>query len=347
MDDQALITLANRVAERYAALPCRDETVAAIGQYIGEVWPPVWKARLSALARVDPHAQAPVARLDEAVLAAAQIWMNDALASPSLPPAYSVRRVQRVQANRLHPALDDQLAEEVPVALEYNGISHATMLATPLDLEDFARGFSLTEGIVDTLADVRGVDVVPQADGVVVRLEIATACEVRLKHRRRALAGRTGCGLCGVETLDEVLRVVTPLPPGAPVAGANIGAAQRAMRARQRLHDATGATHAAAWVDAAGELRCVREDVGRHNALDKLIGATAHLPRAGGMAVVSSRASFEMAQKSIAAGIDVLAAVSAPTALAARLAESHGLMLIGFLRGDDFTVYTGSERLRW
>lgn len=261
------------------------------------------------------------------------------------PPTYAEHTVRRVRAAQLQPSVADQLAEETPIALEYNGISHATMLATPADLEDFARGFSFTEGIIDKMSDIRGIDIVPMTQGVVVQIEIATACEVRLKGRRRALAGRTGCGLCGVETLPEVVRVTQPLPPGGPVALASIQRAQRGMRQHQLLHDATGATHAAAWANSDGDVLCVREDVGRHNALDKLIGAIADQPRAGGFAVVSSRASFEMVQKSVVAGIDVLAAVSAPTALATRLAGEAGLLLIGFLRGEDCTIYTGGERL--
>jgi len=262
-----------------------------------------------------------------------------------MPSAHVGHTVQRVRAGQLQPAVADHLAEETPIALEYNGISHATMLATPTDLEDFARGFSLTEGIIDKASDIRGIDIVPMAQGVVVQLEIATACEVRLKGRRRALAGRTGCGLCGVETLPEVVRVTAPLPAGGPVSLASIRQAQRSMRQQQQLHDATGATHAAAWANAAGEVLCVREDVGRHNALDKLIGAIVDMPRTGGFVVVSSRASFEMVQKSVVAGIDTLAAVSAPTALATRLATEAGLLLIGFLRGEDCTIYTGGDRL--
>ncbi len=253
--------------------------------------------------------------------------------------------VHPVREGHLCQLTEDVLAEEVPIALEYNGISHATVLATPADLEDFARGFSLTEGIVRGLQDIRGIDVQSRPDGYVVQLEIAAACEVRLKARRRAMAGRTGCGLCGVETLGEVVRPLPPLPAGGRVAFAAMRMALTGMRAGQTLHDATGATHAAAWADAQGRILCVREDVGRHNALDKLIGATAGVPRAGGLAVVSSRASFEMVQKCVAAGIDTLVAVSAPTALAVRLAEDAGLLLVGFARGDSATVYAGAARL--
>lgn len=257
-------------------------------------------------------------------------------------------QVTRIRAGTIASATEaDHLAEETPVALEYNGISHATMLATPADLEDFALGFSLSEGIIDSAADVRGIDVAPQCDGIVVQLEISSACEARLKSRRRAMAGRTGCGLCGVETLPEVLRPVPPVAAGAPLRAQAVLAAMRDMRARQRLHDLTGATHAAGWAGADGTIALLREDVGRHNALDKLVGALARhgLAAASGMVLVSSRASFEMVQKTAAAGVPVLAAVSAPTALAVRLAQEANITLLGFLRNDDATLYAHPERI--
>lgn len=270
---------------------------------------------------------------------------------PSSPPEHPdsvAAQVTRVRGGVIAPGAEaDQLAEETPVALEFNGISHATMLATPADLEDFAVGFSLSEGIIDSMADVRGIDVLPQCDGIVVQVEIASACEARLKSRRRAMAGRTGCGLCGVETLPEVLRPVDPVPAGTPLAIGAVLAAMRAMRARQTLHDRTGATHAAGWAGADGAVALVREDVGRHNALDKLIGALARqaMPAGGGMVLVSSRASFEMVQKTAAARVGVLAAVSAPTALAVRLADSAAIALLGFMRHDDATLYSHPERI--
>lgn len=257
--------------------------------------------------------------------------------------------VVRVRGGMAEPVTQiDRVAEETPIALEYNGISHATMLATPADLADFALGFSLTEGIIDRPADVRGIDVVPQHNGIVVQIEISSACEVRLKERRRAMAGRTGCGLCGVETLPEVLREVAPVPDASPIAISAILRAMRAMRANQVLHDITGATHAAGWADADGQVHMVREDVGRHNALDKLIGALARRdePFQHGLALVSSRASFEMVQKCAAAGIGVLAAVSAPTALAIRLAQNNNVALLGFVRNADATIYSHAERIQ-
>ncbi|MEI2418071.1 formate dehydrogenase accessory sulfurtransferase FdhD [Orrella sp. JC864] len=271
---------------------------------------------------------------------------TDALDAPERP-VHVPAPVLRVRDGRHAGADQDSLAEETPIALEYNGVSHATLLATPADLEDFALGFSLTEGIVESAGDVRDLALRVEPQGIVVELEIASACFARLKDRRRAMAGRTGCGLCGVETLSEVVRPLRPVPQGPAVRLSAILAVQRQMRERQSLHERTGATHAAAWADAQGRLASVREDVGRHNALDKLVGA---LARAGrdprqGIVVVSSRASFEMVQKTAYTGAAVLAAVSAPTALAARLAHEAGLALLGFMRGQDCTVYAGAGRI--
>ncbi|OWT75375.1 MULTISPECIES: formate dehydrogenase accessory sulfurtransferase FdhD [unclassified Achromobacter] len=266
-------------------------------------------------------------------------------------PTWHSAQVLRVRGGRLQPApQSDRLAEETPIALEFNGISHATMLATPADLEDFALGFSLTEGIVASAHDVRGIELREECDGIVVEVEISSACAARLKERRRAMSGRTGCGLCGVETLPEVVRDVAPVAAAAALPLAAVLAAMQALRERQPLHNATGATHAAAWADVDGQLRYVREDVGRHNALDKLVGALARADvdaaqRAGSLIVVSSRASFEMVQKTAAAGVGMLAAVSAPTALAQRLSRRLGVGLMGFMRGDDATLYACPERI--
>lgn len=256
--------------------------------------------------------------------------------------------VLRVVGGRIDAAPTlDQLAVEAAVAIEYNGISYATMLLTPADLDDFALGFSLTEGIIGSRHDVRDIDVEASCDGYVVRMEIATARMVRLKERRRALAGRTGCGLCGVETLGEVVRPIAPVTPGPALRAQALFDAQYAMRSSQHLHTLTGATHGAGWASLDGTLQLVREDVGRHNALDKLIGALARADTdpTQGLAVVSSRASFEMVQKSAAAGISVLAAVSAPTALAVSLAERLGVTLVGFLRDTNCTLYAHAARV--
>lgn len=258
----------------------------------------------------------------------------------------------RWEAHRLEEG-GELVAEEVPVALTYNGITHAVMLATPLDLEDFALGFSLGERIVRHRRDVHDIEVEAGAQGIVVALQIAAGAMARLKGARLARIGKTGCGLCGVDSLDYFAReACQPEPRAAQPAALRFdpAALHRAMAelsARQRLHQATGAVHAAAWAGPDGELACVREDVGRHNALDKLVGALVHAgtDTAGGFAVVTSRASFEMVQKAARAGIALLAAISAPTALAVRMAEDTGLTLAGFVRGGRHVVYSHPERL--
>jgi FdhD protein len=239
------------------------------------------------------------------------------------------------------------VASEVPVAFEYNGISHAVMLATPANLHDFAIGFSLSEGIA-LPAQCYGVEVREGAAGITLSIEVAASAFARLKAHRRTLAGRTGCGICGTESLDQVLR---PLPDlsATPlrIVSAALGRAHAALADAQPLKRRTGAAHGAVWCATDGTILLAREDVGRHNALDKLIGALVRggfEPRAG-FALVTSRASVEMVQKSATAGIALLAAVSAPTALAVRAAEACGQTLIGFARGAAFTVYAQAGRI--
>lgn len=240
---------------------------------------------------------------------------------------------------------DDALAQEVPVALVFNGVSQAVMLATPLDLEDFALGFGLTEGFLASADELFGVEAVPADGGLALQLEVAGACERRLKLRRRTLAGRTGCGLCGADSLAQVHRALPVVPPTRVAPGA-LRRAQRELQGRQPLQALTGATHAAAWFALDGTLRLLREDVGRHNALDKLVGALVReqLDPAEGFVWISSRASFEMVQKTAIAGAGLLAATSAPTALAVATARGCGLALAGFVRGDDWVCYTFADR---
>lgn len=274
-------------------------------------------------------------------------WFDDEEAA--LPASAVACQVVRVSAGQTADApQDDMLAEETPVALAYNGISHATMLVTPEHLEDFAVGFSLTEGIIDHVREIRDIHLDVQAQGIVIELDIAGAPMDRLKIRRRAMAGRTGCGLCGVETLPEVLRDIAPVGAGTHWSATRLAHGLRAMRENQTLHSRTGATHAAAWLSPQGELICVREDVGRHNALDKLLGALARDGRApaDGAVLVSSRASFEMVQKAAARGATLLAAVSAPTALAQRVATRSNVTLLGFFRDDDFSIYSHAHRVQ-
>lgn len=242
----------------------------------------------------------------------------------------------------------DWLAEEVPVALVLNGISHAVMMATPTDLEDFALGFGCTEGLFDDPGELYGVDIEPVQGGIELRMEVASACEWRLRERRRTLAGRTGCGLCGTESLEQVWLPVPPLAGGGPrVEPPAVAQALVQLRQAQALQQSTGAVHAAAWCSLSGEARIVREDVGRHNALDKTLGAMVRggVEPAQGFLVVTSRASFEMVQKAVMARVHLLAAVSAPTVLAVQTAEQAGLTLLGFARERDFVAYSHPERL--
>jgi FdhD protein len=246
--------------------------------------------------------------------------------------------------------LHDWVADEVPVALEYNGISQAVMLATPLDLEDFALGFSLSEGLLASADELYGVEQTSAERGITLHLRVAGAAFARLKDRRRSMSGRTGCGLCGTESLAQVHRDLPPLPtpPDAPLLQRQaISRAMAQFQALQTLQQATGAVHAAAWCSAAGEVKWLREDVGRHNALDKLIGALAWagVEAATGFIAVTSRASFEMVQKAVSARVPLLAAVSAPTSLAVQTAARSRLTLVGFARQQDLVVYAHPERL--
>ena len=244
-------------------------------------------------------------------------------------------------------ATDDRIAVEGAVALTYNQAPHVVMMATPADLEDFALGFSLTEGIVAVPEALREVRVLPREDGIELAMRVDAETAARLAGARRNLAGRTGCGLCGAETLAQAVRRPPPVGAGLVVTPDALQRALKAMPAAQPLQAETGAVHAAAWCDREGEVRLLREDVGRHNALDKLIGALARLggPREPGFVLVSSRASYEMVYKAAAAGIELLAAVSAPTTLAVDLAERCGLTLVGFARPGRHNVYTFPARI--
>jgi len=253
--------------------------------------------------------------------------------------------VQKWQADELK-SLEDCVAEEVPVAMIYNGISHAVMLATPLDLEDFALGFSLAEGILNSPKELYGIEVVQQASGIELKMDIASGRFSQLKNRRRSMTGRTGCGLCGAESLEQALR----LPDGVNISKdvfdkAALLKALKNAASQQVLQSETGATHASFWVNPNGDVTMVREDVGRHNALDKLLGARAQQVLEAGFVLTTSRASYEMVQKVAVAGVAMLVAISAPTGLAVRVAEQCGVTLVGFARFEQFVVYTHPERL--
>jgi FdhD protein len=238
--------------------------------------------------------------------------------------------------------LDDHIAEEVPVAFVYNDVPFAVMMATPSDLEDFAQGFALSEGIVDAIDDAQVEAVEHLLEGVEVRVRIPVEREQVLQSRRRSMSGRSGCGVCGSELLEAALRSPAPVGKGTAVTAVALKRALRELRGLQPLNARTGATHAAGWALADGRVVLVREDVGRHNALDKLIGAMhrAGLDPQAGFLVVTSRASYEMAMKAASAGIAFMAAISAPTALALSLAQRTGLTLLGFARDDGHAVYT-------
>jgi FdhD protein len=269
----------------------------------------------------------------------------------SIGPIGYVRPLLRMPAIRwdgdVASTREEALIEETPVALVYNQVPHVVMMCTPTDLEDFAVGFSLTEELIRSAADVRELQVVRHARGIEVQLTVDAACDAIVSERTRRLTGRTGCGICGADSVEAVLKTRHAVRPGLPVSGRAIHAAFEALQARQALNAEAGAVHAAGWARGDGTLTVVREDVGRHNALDKLIGA---LVRDGaspddGFVVVTSRASFEMVQKSCVLGAPLLAAISGPTALAVRVAEASGLTLVGFTRKGGHTVYTHPRRV--
>lgn len=242
---------------------------------------------------------------------------------------------------------EDLVAEEVPVALVYNGFSHAVMMATPQDLEDFALGFSLSEGIVREAREVLDIEVLEHVQGSEARITLVGEAFAAMREKRRAMIGRTGCGVCGVESLDQLAcRPVRKVGATGTLEAGALLRAQQELQARQHLFELTGAVHAAAWCRFDGAVELVREDVGRHNALDKLIGALAarRASFSDGFLLMTSRASYEIVQKAAAVGIAVVAAVSAPTGMAVRLAQQTGITLIGFARGERHSVYSQPQQ---
>jgi FdhD protein len=238
----------------------------------------------------------------------------------------------------------DRIAAEVPVALVFNGISHAVMMSTPADLEAFALGFALSEGLLASRDECRGIEVVAGTDGIELQLEVSSAAEARLKEQRRNLVGRTGCGLCGIDSLKQLDLQPEPVNPPAWVAQLSPDTVLRAfaqLPALQPLNAETGAHHAAAWVTPDGEITRVMEDVGRHNALDKLLGQRAldKQPFDEGFVIMSSRASYELVRKCTRLGVPVLATISAPTTLAVDIARQAHLQLYGFCRGEQAVRY--------
>jgi FdhD protein len=269
-------------------------------------------------------------------------------AEPSVPPTVSAEVSVDRWSRGATTHTTDQVAEEMPVALVYHEVPHVVMLATPADLEDYAVGFTLSEALVARSDEIRGVEVRRSAASVDVHITVAWERFTALLQRRRNLTGRTGCGLCGAETAADAIREMSAVPAGVDVTSAELHAAIEQLGGLQPINARTGSVHAAAWVVPGQGIRVVREDVGRHNALDKTIGA---LTRAGadlaaGYMLITSRASYEMVQKCATVGIPFLAALSAPTAFAVRLAERAGVTLVAFARRDQHVVYAHPQRLK-
>jgi len=275
--------------------------------------------------------------------------MNKMIYSPDVstsPPASEPVAIERWRAGGAETG-SDKVAVEMPIALAFNGVSHTVMLASPTDLDDFALGFSLTEGIIETPRQLRDIEIETQPNGIVVQMTIAAERFLKLQDHRRSMAGRTGCGLCGADSLEQVVRSLPPVEARTRFSPEALQRAATEIGGWQSLQRETGATHAAAWMDNTGKILCVREDVGRHNALDKLIGALsmARADFGAGGFLVTSRASYEMVQKSVAAGAGLLAAVSAPTALAVERAKQWNLTVVGVLRPGSQVVYNQGWRM--
>jgi FdhD protein len=261
-------------------------------------------------------------------------------------PSYQQRSVERWQGSR-HSLQQDYIAEEVPVSLIYNGTPHVVMLATPTNLEEFALGFSITEGIIKTPQELLLTRIYNRSNGIEVYLQIPEERFECLADKGRNLAGRTGCGLCGASTLQQAIRQPNVVIGDLTLPASELFSALADIKQRQTLNQLTGSVHAAAWVVPGQGVMDIREDVGRHNALDKLIGLLLRSGKnlAAGFVIVTSRASYELVQKAACVGITMLAAISAPTGLAIRLADEAGLTLIGFARDDQHVVYTHPQRL--
>lgn len=261
-------------------------------------------------------------------------------------PSYQQSTVDRWYQGQ-HDSRLDYIAEEVPVVLVYNGVSHVVMLATPTNLEEFALGFSITEGIITSRQEFLSCHVYTRSNGIEVSIKIPEQRFACMTDKGRNLTGRTGCGLCGASSLKQAIRQPAPVQGGVVLSDQELSQILANLREHQTVNLLTGSVHAAAWATPAQGILAVREDVGRHNALDKLIGWLLRTgqDRSAGFVLVTSRASYEMVQKTAAVGVSLLVAVSAPTGLAIRVANEAGLTLVGFARDTQHVVYTHPYRL--
>jgi FdhD protein len=262
------------------------------------------------------------------------------------PPLTSTTRIARRAAGAASAAR--MVPEEAPIALSYGGTTHAVMMATPADLDDFALGFSLTEGIISSPGEVDGIEVEEAGAGIDIQIRLKDTANTRFEARRRRLAGPVGCGLCGIESIDEAMRSVRTVSSSRlSLSVTDITQAVRLLAKQQPLHAETGAVHAAGFYVPGKGIVAAREDVGRHNALDKLAGALAKhgIDGASGAVVVTSRVSVEMVQKTAAIGSPAIIAVSAPTALAIRTAEEAGMTLVALVRGEEFDIFAHPDRI--
>jgi FdhD protein len=240
------------------------------------------------------------------------------------------------------------IPEETAIAFTYNGSSYAVMMATPQDLEDFALGFSLTEGVIQTPAEIESLEIVQEPIGIELRMRLTEPHATSFRERRRYLAGPTGCGLCGIESLSEALRTAPAVDDRSSFTPEEIMTAIEAVYGRQTINEMTHAVHGAGLYRNGEGLLALREDVGRHNALDKLAGALArrNIPARGGLGILTSRLSVELVQKAAVIGIPVLVAISVPTALAVRMADACGITLVGVARSDGFEIFTHRHRIK-